>query len=64
MLVLPVGPYAPVGPVTPVKPVERRKTEKADRAHETGAASHPARSAAHMTSPKTRAALDDIKLGG
>ena len=64
MLVLPIGPYAPVGPVTPVKPVERRKTKPNEKSEGQSAATHAARPAADMTSSHTRAALDDIKLGG
>jgi len=64
MMVLPIGPYAPVGAVTPVKPVERRKTKEAEKSGAPGAPTYAARPAQDMTSSNTRAALDDIKLGG
>ncbi len=64
MITLPMGPYAPVGPVTPVKPVERRKSRTAEKSEDDSAATFAARPAADMTSSPTRAALDNIKLGG
>ncbi len=65
MLILPVGPYAPVSPIAPVAPVVGRKS-RAVEASATGklAATRPARSATAFASHSTRAALDEIKLGG
>ncbi len=64
MLVPPIGPYSPVAPVAPVAPVTPRKAKSAEKSAERRAANHPARSATTIASHSTRAALDEIKLGG
>ena len=65
MLVPPVGPYAPVAPIAPVAPVAPRKAKSLDKSARDGLTlTRPARSAAAIASHATRAALDDIKLGG
>lgn len=64
MLVLPIGPYAPVAPIAPVRPVARKSKAAEKMSRETLAATRPARSATTISSHATRAALDDIKLGG
>ena len=65
MLVLPVGPFTPVAPILPVAPVAPRKAKSLDKsARDSLALTRPARSATAIASDATRAALDDIKLGG
>ena len=64
MLVFPVGTYAPVSPVAPVAPVVARKAKALDKSGDRLAATRPTRGATAMASHNTRAALDDIKLGG
>ena len=63
MLVPPIGPYAPIAPIAPVAKVVR-KSKAAERSAERQAATHAARPPAALASHTTRAALDDIKLGG
>jgi hypothetical protein len=63
MFVFPLGPFAPVAPIAPVAPVTRKTAKSADRSTPR-AATHEARPATAMASHTTRAALDDIKLGG
>lgn len=63
MLVPPIGPYAPVAPVAPVARVVR-KSKAAEKSDEKQAATHAARPPAAFASHSTRAALDEIKLGG
>ncbi len=65
MLVLPIGPYAPVTPIAPIAPIAPRKTRRTDKTSgDPLAATRPARSATTLASHSTRAALDEIKLGG
>ena len=63
MLVPPIGPYAPVAPVAQVAPVAR-KSKAAEKSADKQAATHAARSPTALASHSTRAALDEIKLGG
>jgi hypothetical protein len=63
MIVPPIGPFAPVAPVAPVARVVR-KSKAAERSAEKQAVTHAARSPDVIASSSTRAALDDIKLGG
>lgn len=66
MIVPPVGTYTPVSPVSPVAPVSPAKPKSTEKTSRDGrrASNNPARSAAAMASHSTRAALDDMKLGG
>ncbi|MDE3174654.1 MAG: hypothetical protein KGM15_00910 [Pseudomonadota bacterium] len=64
MLVLPVGNYSPVAPVAPVARVVARKAKPTDKSGGATAMTRPARSASGMASHNTRAALDEMKLGG
>ena len=65
MLVLPIGPYAPVEPIARVARIAARKTKAVEKSSgDQFAASRPTRSATAIASHATRAALDDIMLGG
>jgi hypothetical protein len=64
MLVLPIGPYSPVAPIAPAAPIAPRKAKAAEKSADRAAATRPARSATVLASHSTRAALDDMKLGG
>jgi hypothetical protein len=64
MFVLPVGSYAPVEPIARVAPVTPRKAKAVDKSTKRQAVTRPARSAFAIASHSTRAALEDMKLGG
>ena len=65
MIIPPVGPFVPVAPVSPVKPVAARKAKGVDKSSgDRLALTRPSRSAAAIASHSTRAALDEMKLGG
>jgi len=65
MFVFPVGTYTPVAPIAPVERITRRRAKRADKsAGDRFAATRPARSADAIASHSTRAALDEMKLGG
>jgi hypothetical protein len=65
MIILPVGPFTPVTPIAPVAPVAPKKAKAAEKSSAGKfAGTRPARSATAMASDSTRAALDEMKLGG
>ena len=66
MFVLPIGPYAPVAPIAPGGADRRAQDESRGEIVDAivSTATRPTRSATAIASHATRAALDDIKLGG
>jgi hypothetical protein len=64
MFVLPVGSYTPVEAIARVAPVTPRKAKSVDKTAKRQTVTRPARSAFAIASHSTRAALEDIKLGG
>lgn len=65
VLVNPLGYAVPVSPVAPVSRIVAKKTKAAGKSADAArSATHEARPATMRASHNTRAALDDMKLGG
>ena len=64
MFVLPVGSYTPVAPIAPVAPIVRKSKSAEKSSADRLGGTRPTRSALTLASNATRAALDEMKLGG